>query len=179
MSLLVVSTSFSEFGSQFGSEFASQLGGQFGRLEGGVTVDLDLSLFVQLGFFLVLLFVLKPALFDPMLRLFEEREKRIEGTRHKATKVDEKSAKALAKAQAIVAKGRDAGALERDALRAQGTKREADLMTQVRAEAAATLERGRAEIGAEATAARTQLKGEARSLARDMASRVLGREVAP
>jgi F-type H+-transporting ATPase subunit b len=159
MSLLAVSTSFIS--------------------EGAVTVDLDASLLVQLGLFVVLLLVLKPALFDPMMRLFEEREKRIEGTRHAATKEDEKSAKAHAKAQAIVAKGRDAGALERDALRAEGMKREAELMNQVRAETAATMERGRAEIGNEATAARNQLRTDVRGLGRDMASRVLGREVSP
>jgi F-type H+-transporting ATPase subunit b len=146
--------------------------------EGAVNVDLDLSLFVQLGFFLVLLAILKPVLFDPMLKLFEEREKRIEGTRHKATKEDERSAKALAKYEAILAKAREAGAGERDAMRAEGMKREAELMGKVRAEAATTLEQGRAQIGQEATAARGQLKTDARSLGREMASRVLGREVA-
>lgn len=146
--------------------------------EGGVTVDLDLTLFVQLGFFLVLLFVLKPTLFDPMMRLFEEREKRIEGTRHQATKEDERSAKALAKYEAILAKAREAGAADRDTIRAEGMKREAEMMAQVRAEVAATLERGRAEIGLEAKAAREQLHGEVRTLAREAASRVLGREVA-
>jgi F0F1-type ATP synthase membrane subunit b/b' len=39
------------------------------------------------------------------------------------------------------------------------------------------MERGRAEIGTEAHAARQQLRTDARGLARDMASRVLGREV--
>lgn len=146
--------------------------------EGAVTVDLDASLLVQLGFFLVLLFVLKPLLFDPMMRLFEEREKRIEGTRHQATKEDERSAKALAKYEAVLAKAREEGARERDALRAEGQKREAELMARVRAEVAATLESGRGEISKEATAARQQLSGDARSLGRDMAARVLGREVA-
>ena len=146
--------------------------------EGGVTVDLDLTLFVQLGFFLVLLFVLKPTLFDPMMRLFEEREKRIDGTRHQATKEDERSAKALAKYEAILATARDAGSAERDIIRAEGMKREAALMSQVRIDVAATLERGRAEIGQEAKTAREQLRGEARALGRDAASRVLGREVA-
>src|SRR3954454_2074392 len=94
--------------------------------EGPVTVDFDLTLVVQLGLFLVLLAILKPLLFDPMLRLFEEREKKIEGTRHEAHKEDQRSAKADAKAEAIVGKGRDAGALERDALRAEGQKREAE-----------------------------------------------------
>jgi F-type H+-transporting ATPase subunit b len=153
-------------------------GGHNGAIaEGAVNVDLDLSLFVQLGFFLILMVVLKPALFDPMLRLFEEREKRIEGTRHRATKEDEKSAKALAKYEAILAKARDAGTGERDVMRAEGMKRESDLLGKVRAEAAATLERGRAEIGKEAATARGQLKTDARSLGREMASRVLGREV--
>ena len=145
--------------------------------EGPVTVDFDLTVLVQLGLFLVLLVILKPALFDPMMRLFEEREKRIEGTRNEARKENERSAKAKSKAMAIVAKGREAGSLERDALRAEGMKREAELMNVVRAESAATLERGRAEIGSEAKTARDQLLRDARALGRDMASRVLGREV--
>ena len=86
-------------------------------VEGGVTVDLDLTLVVQLGFFLVLLFVLKPTLFDPMMRLFEEREKRIEGTRHEATKEDERSAKALAEVAATLEQGRAAIAVETRAAR--------------------------------------------------------------
>jgi F-type H+-transporting ATPase subunit b len=147
--------------------------------EGGVNVDLDASLIVQIGLFLFLLVVLKPLLFDPMLKLFEEREKRIEGTRREASKEDERSAKAKAKADAIVGKGREAGAAERDALRAEGAKREAELMAQVRAATAATLEQGRAAIGEEARVARTKLTADAAGLARGIASRVLGREVSP
>ena len=145
--------------------------------EGGVTVDLDLSLFVQLGLFLVLLFILKPTLFDPMMQLFAEREKRIQGTIAEARKVDTKSMRANEEAEAIVAKGRDAGGVERDALRLEGQKREQALLAQVRAEVAATLERGRAEVAVEAKAARASLDAEAKSLGREAASRVLGREV--
>ena len=146
--------------------------------EGAVTVDADLSLFVQLGFFVVLLLILKPTLFDPMMKLFEEREARIEGTRNQATKTDIKSAKAKAKADAIVAKGREAGTVEREALRAEGLKREAELMNVVRAETAKTLEQGRSATGTDADAARKQLRLDAHALGRDMATRVLGREVA-
>lgn len=146
--------------------------------EGAVTVDLDASLFVQLGVFLVLLLVLKPTLFDPMMKLFEEREKRIEGTRHQATKEDERSAKALAKYEAIMGKARDAGSAERDALSQSGLKQEAELMSKVRGETAATLEQGRAAIGKESQAARQQLASDAKVLGREIASRVLGREVA-
>jgi F-type H+-transporting ATPase subunit b len=142
-----------------------------------VNVDLDASLVVQVGLFILLLFVLKPLLFDPMLKLFEEREKKIEGTRLAASKEDERSAKALAKYEAVLAKAREAGSAERDALRAEGTKREAEMMGRVRATTAATVEQGRGALSAEARAARTALTAEAASLGRTIASRVLGREV--
>jgi F-type H+-transporting ATPase subunit b len=142
-----------------------------------VNVDLDASLLIQVGVFIVLLVVLKPLLFDPMLKLFEEREKRIEGTRHAASKEDERSAKALAKYEGILATAREAGNVERDALRGEGQKREAEMMGRVRAQTAATVEEGRTAIDEEAKQARSQLANEAGVLARAIASRVLGREV--
>jgi F-type H+-transporting ATPase subunit b len=144
---------------------------------GGVTVDMDATLLVQIGLFVFLLIVLKPLLFDPMLKLFEEREKRIEGTRHQAAKEDKRSAEALAKYEGILGKARAAGNAERDRLRTEGLKKEAELMTQVRAMTATTVEQGRATIAQEARSARNALTGEAATLARAIASRVLGREV--
>lgn len=150
----------------------------FGMSEGGgVTVDLDGTIVVQIALFVVLLLVLKPLLFDPMLKLFEEREKRIEGTRREASKEDERSAKALAKYEAILGKAREAGASEREALRADAAKREAELMARVRASVATTVEQGRAAIADEAKTARGALVGEASTLGRSIASRVLGREL--
>jgi F-type H+-transporting ATPase subunit b len=145
--------------------------------EGAVNVDLDASLVVQIVFFVFLLLTLKPLLFDPMMRLFEEREERIDRTIEKARKTDEASAKALAKYEAILAKAREAGAAERDQHRAQGAKKEAELMAQVRTQTASTLEQGRATILNEAKQARTALQVEAAALGRAIASRALGREV--
>ena len=51
-------------------------------------------------------------------------------------------------------------------------------MNVVRAETAKTLEQGRSATGADADAARKQLRLDAHALGRDMATRVLGREVA-
>jgi F-type H+-transporting ATPase subunit b len=147
--------------------------------EGAVNVDLDSSLLVQLVLFLVLLVVLKPLLFDPMMKLFDERENRIDRTLQKGRDLDEKSAKALAKYEAILAKARDAGAVERDKLRAEGAKKENELLSTVRAQSASTMEQGRSALSKEADTARQQLKTEAQSLGRAIASRVLGREVSP
>jgi F-type H+-transporting ATPase subunit b len=145
--------------------------------EGGVNVDLDATFVVQIVLFVVLLLILKPLLFDPMMRLFEEREERIDRTIEKARKTDEASAKALAKYEAILAKAREAGSAERDQLRAQGAKKEAEVTAQVRSQTAATVEQGRAAIAHETKEARTKLQAEAAGLGRAIASRVLGREV--
>lgn len=167
MTLLSVSTSATQDSLAHGSLLS----------EGGVTVDFDASLFLQVGIFLVLLFVLKPLLFEPMLKLFEEREKRTEGTKREASKEDQRSAQALSKYEAILAKAREAGAAERDAIRAEAQRKEAELLAKVREHTTATLEKGRAAIAAEATKARAQLGAESDQLGRSIASRVLGREV--
>ena len=166
MSLLSVSTLSNQLASlNFSSE------------GGGINVDMDASLVVQVVLFVVLLLVLKPLLFDPMLKLFEEREKRIEGTSKEARDEDKRSAKALSKYEAALAKAREAGNAERDVLRAEGQRKEAERMAAVRNATAGTVEQGRTAIASEAKSARTELGVEASVLGRVIAVRVLGREV--
>ena len=142
-----------------------------------VNVDLDASLVVQIGLFILLMVILKPLLFDPMMKLFQERENKIEGTRREATKEDKRSAEALAKYEKVIAKAREEGGAERDQLRAQGQKKEAEILARVRAQTASTVDEGRKAIAGDAKAARTALETESNVLGRSIASRVLGREV--
>jgi F-type H+-transporting ATPase subunit b len=145
--------------------------------ESAVNVDVDATLFIQLVLFVLLLLVLKPLLFDPMLQLFAAREAKIEGTKEKASKLDKKSAKALAEYESVLAGARAEGSAERDRLRAEGAKKEAELLGQVRLATTQSLDAGRGTISKEAEAARAQLHRDAIALGRELASRVLGREV--
>jgi len=145
--------------------------------ESPITVDVDWTFLVQLVLFVGLMLILKPILFDPMLRLFEEREKRIDGAKLQARKIDEKSATALAKYEGEMAKARAAASADRDKIRAEAQKRERDILATVRAATTQTLEEGKKAAQAEADKARATLKGEGTSMARELASRVLGREV--
>ncbi len=142
-----------------------------------ITVDVDLTSIVQLVLFVGLTLVLKPVLFDPMLRLFEEREKRIDGAKVQARHIDEKSATALATYEAEMAKARTAANVERDRIRAEGVRREQDILREVRATTAKAVEDGKAAVHAEAAKARAVLQADTAAMARDLASRVLGREV--
>jgi F-type H+-transporting ATPase subunit b len=146
---------------------------------GGVVVDLDVTLVFQVVLFLVLLVTLKPLLFDPMLALFEEREKRIDGAKLQARKMDEASAGALSKYEAEMQNARAAGNAERDKLRAQAAKEESEILGRVRQSTTATLEEGRKKLSAEVEEVRRALKADSPKLGRELASRVLGHEVEP
>ena len=144
---------------------------------GGVEVDFDGTVLIMVGLFIVLWIILKPLLFDPMLRLFEERERRTDGAKLLARKIDEKSAGALATYESEMNKARTAANAERDRIRNEGLKTEAEILARVRAATARTIEDGRKQIETEVAKAREQLKTDATALAKDLATRALGREV--
>jgi F-type H+-transporting ATPase subunit b len=146
-------------------------------LEGGVDVDINLTFVGQVVLLGVLLLILKPVLFEPMLKLFEEREKRIDGAKKKARDTDVKSAKAESEFQTQLGKAQAQGNVERERLRGEGVKAENEVLAKVRTETAAFLDERRQKAQAELKTARAELQGSSQDLARQLAARVLGREV--
>lgn len=144
-----------------------------------ITVDVDWTFVVALVLFVVLMLVLKPLLFDPMLALFEERERRIEGAKVLARKIDEKSTTALATYEAAISKARGAANAERDKIRAEGLAKEQQILGGVRVETAKTIEQGKLAAHRDAERVRAALQSQSGGIARELASRVLGREVPP
>jgi F-type H+-transporting ATPase subunit b len=145
---------------------------------GGVEVDFDLTILGQIGLFLVLFISLKPLLFDPMLKLFEERERKIEGSRKKARQIDDQSAGALAEYEAAMTRARAEGNAQRERLRGEGVAQETALLSMVRLETMRQTEDGKQAALAELAKVRGTLKLQVPEMARDLAKRVLGREVA-
>jgi F-type H+-transporting ATPase subunit b len=142
-----------------------------------IQVDFDATFLVQLVLFSALTLILKPLLFDPMLKLFEERERRIDGAKMQARQMDERSATALAKYESEMAKARAAANADREKIRAEAVRKEQEILGSVRASTTASIEAGKKAALADAQRVRAALKTEATALARDLAGRVLGREV--
>jgi F-type H+-transporting ATPase subunit b len=142
-----------------------------------INVDFDATFLVQLILFVALTLVLKPLLFDPMLKLFEQREHLIDGVKAQARHIDEKSVGALKEYEAAMALARAAGNAERERARAAGIQREAEILSAVRESISKVGEEGTRAAQAEAQRARAALQLEATGLAHDLAGRVLGREV--
>ena len=144
---------------------------------GGVNVDFDLTFLAQFVLFTMFIIVIKPLLFDPLLRVFEERERRTEGAKQKARAMDEKAGELLQRYEAELDKVRREANLERDRLRAETARIEAQIMAEGRAETARIIDAGKARIAAEVEELRRELKSGRPELAAEIAARVLGREV--
>jgi F-type H+-transporting ATPase subunit b len=147
--------------------------------ESPIKIDVDLTSIVVLVLFVGLTVILKPLLFDPMLKLFEEREKRIDGAKLEARKVDEKSATALAEYEKAMAKARAVAQVEREKIRAEAVKREQEILARARSASAEALENGKRAVQEEANRARATLKADVGNVAAQVANRVLGRAVQP
>jgi F-type H+-transporting ATPase subunit b len=141
-------------------------------------IDVDGTLFIQFGLFLVMLLVLSRVLFRPYLKMRDARHKNIEGARQEAVGMQEKARQVSADYDAKLTRARQRGAEERQRLRAEGAVHERQVLGAARDEAHKSLDAARARIRSEAGAANTQLQAQSGALARQIVTKVLGREVA-
>jgi F-type H+-transporting ATPase subunit b len=140
-----------------------------------VTVDFDKGVFLQMAMFAIAIALLKPLLFDPMLRLFALREERTEGARAEARHMQERAAEILHNYEAEVARVRADATLERDALRKETAYLEAKIFADARAEAEQIAQAGRAQIAQEMAAFHGVLQQRTVDLSGQIVGSILGR----
>jgi F-type H+-transporting ATPase subunit b len=146
--------------------------------EGGVNLDFDMTFLAQMVIFAIFVIVMKPLLFDPLMKLFEERERRTEGAKVLARRLDERAGELWQRYETELDAVRRTAAEEREKLRAEGQRLEAQILAEARAEVTKIVEEGKRSLQAEKQKVRIELAARSGQIARDIASRVLGREIA-
>jgi F-type H+-transporting ATPase subunit b len=142
-------------------------------------IDLDWTIFVQLGLFLFLGLMLTKLLWRPYLRVRTERVTRVDGYRKDAARMEADAAVRLARAEAGLAEARRLGSGERSVARAEAQAHEQKLMAGAQAEAQRLVSAARTRLDATVATERARLEAGAREIARQAARRILGREVTP
>lgn len=140
-------------------------------------VDIDGTVFLQFGIFIVLLFVLTKLVFKPYLALLRERSANIEGAREQARGMDAEHDKALASYEDQILKARKEAAGVRAELRTDGERQASEVLGKARGEAEAKLQASRERMEKSAQAAQLALRTRVDHIARDITSKLLGREV--
>ena len=141
-------------------------------------IDVDGTVIVQFGLFLLLFFVANVFLFQPYLRLRERRKQGIEGARAEAERMTGEADAKLADYEKQLAGARSRANEEGRKVRAEAAAHEKDVTDKARAAAQQSIDQAAAKMRQETEAARLQLLPQANTLARQIASKLLGREVA-
>jgi F-type H+-transporting ATPase subunit b len=144
---------------------------------GGVAIDFDRTVLVQMVLFVALMLVLSPVLFRPLLRLFEERENRTEGTRDEAREMQSLAADLLSRYEDELSRVQEVAAAEREKLRNETLRLEAKILEEARAATTAIVENGRKHLEVEVARIRASLAQQTNQISQQIAQRVLGREV--
>ncbi len=141
-------------------------------------ISLDASFGIQIASFFLLWLVLKQLLFDPMLRVLEERERRTLGNERAAQRLRAEAEALRAECDERLAAVRHELLEQSEETRKAARTEERRIIAQARAAAARHLAAARAEIAAQAEAARAALRADAQAIAAQMAEKVLGRRAA-
>ena len=140
-------------------------------------VDIDSTVFVQFGIFLLLLIVLTRFVFKPYLALRTERGQKIEGAKDEAVKLAADAESKLAGYEERILKTRKDAAVTRLELRKEGETAATSKLAEARGNADAKLEAARQKLGKSADAAQLALRARADVIARTIVGKLLGREV--
>jgi len=117
-------------------------------------------------------------LWKPLLAWMDERDATSENARHEAARLDAAAAEQLARIEARLQEARGHVATLRQAARGRAQAQEAEIIAAARATADSRIDDALVRIRKEQSAAAASLKETAAGLARDVATRVLGRQVA-
>ncbi len=142
-------------------------------------LDIDGTVFVMLGIFLVAVFLLGQFLWKPYLRVRDERVTRVDGHRHDAARMDAESETRMARCQASMAEARKLGSQNLARARQEAELHEQKLVSQAQAQAQVDLAAARAKIEAAMVAEKATLLARATALGNEAAGRILGRQVTP
>ena len=141
-------------------------------------IDVDLTVVVQFVLFLVLFALANKFLFQPYLQLRERRKAGIEGARAEAERMTAEADAKLADYEKSLAVARDRANEEGRKVRAEAAEHERQVTDKARSSAQAAIDEAQTTMRKETEAARAQLMPQADAIAKSIASRLLGREVA-
>lgn len=110
--------------------------------------------------FLVLLFILNKILFQPLLKVFKERDDATKGALETAREMNEKKDAAVARMNKELSEARHQAKDVFEALKNEGLEKQKAAMSEAEAAAGEMLSGARAELKAEAEKARQSLKAD-------------------
>jgi len=133
----------------------------------------DLTVFIQVAIFLLLLLILTRFIFKPFLKVIAERRKRIEGAREEADRLKENLNELLGDYNTQIVKAKRENARLIDDMRKEGDDLGKELISKARLESEKSFNESRDRIWKEARKLEDKLAVTADEISSDLASKIL------
>jgi len=140
-------------------------------------IEINWTLFLQFANFMILMAVLNVLLFKPLRAVLKQRQETIEGSKSKVQDLEEQVQAQVARYEAQLQDAKQKGAQERAALRQAAQQEESHMLGEARNQATERLQSIKEKVAGEADAARQSLRSETEGIAKQIAGKVLGREI--
>ena len=142
-----------------------------------MTVIPDWSLFVQIGNFILLIFIMNAILYKPIRQILIERKRKVQGYKEGIEAIQQDASESEQSFQAKVSEARQQGFQQKEALKQTGQEEEKRLIDEINQKAQAELKAVRAQIAKDAEDARRGLEKEIETFSGTIAEKILGRAV--
>ena len=141
-------------------------------------IDIDNTAFVQFAIFVVMALASTQLLFKPYLRMREARDAGMDGARKQAESLSAEADAKLADYEQKLASARARAQEERRKIRGEAAEHLQSITDAARTSAQKAIQAANDKVETETESARADLMPKAESLAGEMATKLLGREVA-
>lgn len=137
-------------------------------------LDLNITLLIQLGNFLITIIVLNILLIRPLRKVMRERRELMDGLGSDAEGFETKAKARLDNYEAQLAEARRQAAANREEGRGEGMREQQAVLDSAQKEAQGILAEARAKLDAEAQNSLAELRGRVGDYSQQLAARVLG-----
>ena len=140
-------------------------------------INLDITFFIQIVNFLLLMLVLNFLLYKPLRKILADRAAEIAGGHAKAVEVDRDVQEKMAQYEARLREAKTKASEERGILKKAALAEEAVILDKARSEAGDSVNALKKRVAKEATDARAFLREQIQSLSLEISEKVLGRRL--
>lgn len=141
-------------------------------------ISVDWTLGLQFLNFIILLILLNKLLYQPLTKIIAQRREKIEGSYAKAKGLEADISEKMERYQKQLSDAKVLANEERTKLKNAASAEEATLLSEAHGKAASRLQAIKTQVADEAGEASKTLKSEAESLAGQITTKILGRELA-
>ena len=139
-------------------------------------LSVDKTVFIQIIIFIAAIFILNTLVFKPFIKLIDRREKLTRGAIDEARELEEKVKEIIEEYDAKLVEARAQAQEERSKILREAETASEGIISKARQEAVGIIEEAKTKLEADTGRIKEKLKGDVELLAKDIASKILGKE---